>query len=162
MKEDTTRLRLLRLTLNADLLKGVGALVDIDFNYENLEFDLLVNNRTVLEYTIEIEKNNNLTFTYKNDEKEDGEDRNLIIENIEITDEKDTFHKITMKEIFESIGIDFGDRNENMSEVYSASINQFIFCSIIFDEKSKPRYRFDYPITIYNNQTWMLPIHFDK
>lgn len=154
--------RKIRLTLNADLCKGVGALVDIDFNYENLEFDLLINERTVLEYSIEPARNNNLIFTYKNDEEEDGEDRNLIIEKIELSDSNSNFHLLSIEEICTSLGIDFEDRVKNMSLESSTQIDNFVWVSINFNENTKHRYWFDYPIRIYSNQIWTLPVVFDK
>lgn len=83
--------RKIRLTLSGTQLNGIGPMVDIDFNDENLDVDVDVTAITgtstlVKEYTVDVAAGTyNLDITFKNDENGDT-DRNLYIENIEIAD----------------------------------------------------------------------------
>ena len=89
------KVRKIRITLDADLFADEGPLIDIDLGYDNLELDLHVDEKTVKEYELDLPAGTHqLTFIYKNNNVYDGsirpytpsegEDRNLIIEQIEI------------------------------------------------------------------------------
>jgi hypothetical protein len=88
--------RKIRLTLSSTLNHGVGALVDVDFNNENLDVDVDVAvengvSNLIKEYTVDVAPGvYNLDITYKNDVADDLDndgnmdvDRNLVIEKIE-------------------------------------------------------------------------------
>lgn len=88
--------RKIRLTLSSKLYNGVGALIDVDFNSENLDVDLDVAaeygvSTLIKEYTVSVAAGiYNLDISYKNDDAVDNNadgvldaDRNLVIEKIE-------------------------------------------------------------------------------
>jgi hypothetical protein len=88
--------RKIRLTLSSTLNNNVGALIDVDFNSENLDVDLDVAaeygvSALIKEYTIDATAGTyNLDISYKNDVADDIDkdgvmevDRNLVIEQIE-------------------------------------------------------------------------------
>jgi hypothetical protein len=82
--------RKIRLTLSSTIVNNVGALIDVDFNGENLDVDVEVtaeNGSSVLvkEYTVDVEPGTyNLDIAFKNDQGDVG-DRNLVIEKIEFS-----------------------------------------------------------------------------
>lgn len=96
--------RKIRLTLSSKLKNGSGAIVDVDFNNENLDMDLEVVNQfgessMQLEYAVDVLAGNyNLEITYKNDEADEVDgvlvDRNLIIEHIEVANDGVTYEHI--------------------------------------------------------------------
>lgn len=86
--------RKIRLTLSSTIYDVVGALIDVDFDSENLDVDLDVAaengvSTLIKEYTIDVAAGTyNLDISFKNDNADSsGEtisiDRNLIIEKIE-------------------------------------------------------------------------------
>lgn len=88
--------RKIRLTLSSTLNNGVGALIDVDFNGENLDVDLDVAAQNgvstlIKEYTVDVAAGTyDLDISYKNDAADDSDsdgildvDRNLVIEKIE-------------------------------------------------------------------------------
>jgi hypothetical protein len=89
--------RKIRLTLSSTIINNLGALIDVDFNGENLDVDVEVTaergvSNLVKEYTVDVTSGTyNLDVTYKNDMADDLDndgsletDRNFIIEKIEI------------------------------------------------------------------------------
>jgi len=87
--------RKIRLTMSSHLKDGIGAIVDVDFNGENLDVDLEIDaaeggGTVVREYTVEAAAGAyDLEIDYKNDQAEmtdDGvrEDRNLVLEHLEL------------------------------------------------------------------------------
>lgn len=87
--------RKIRLTLSSTIYDVVGALIDVDFDSENLDVDLDVTaergvSTLIKEYTIDVAAGTyNLDISFKNDNADSsgetiGNDRNLIIEKIEV------------------------------------------------------------------------------
>jgi hypothetical protein len=92
--------RKIRLTLSSTIVNNVGALIDVDFNGENLDVDVEIAaergvSSLVKEYTVDVTSGTyNLDLTYKNDMADDLDndssfetDRNLIIEKIEFSND---------------------------------------------------------------------------
>ncbi len=92
--------RKIRLTLSSKLYNGVGALIDVDFDSENLDVDLDITAEygvatLIKEYTVNVAAGiYNLDISYKNDDAVDSDndgvfelDRNLIIEKIEFAND---------------------------------------------------------------------------
>lgn len=92
--------RKIRLTLSSELVNDTGAIIDVDFNGENLDADLEITQQygtdsILKEYTVDVDAGEyNLDITYKNDSALDEnsdlvleEDRNLVIEKVEIADD---------------------------------------------------------------------------
>lgn len=86
--------RKIRLTLSSTLLDDTGALIDVDFDSENLDVDLEVAaengvSTLIKEYTVDAATGTyNLDISFKNDNTNSSNetivnDRNLIIEKIE-------------------------------------------------------------------------------
>lgn len=86
--------RKIRLTLSSTLLDDTGALIDVDFDSENLDVDLEVAaengvSTLIKEYTVDAATGTyNLDISFKNDNTNSSSgtiinDRNLIIEKIE-------------------------------------------------------------------------------
>jgi hypothetical protein len=86
--------RKIRLTLSSTLLDDTGALIDVDFDSENLDVDLEVAaengvSTLIKEYTVDAATGTyNLDISFKNDNADNSSetivnDRNLIIEKIE-------------------------------------------------------------------------------
>jgi hypothetical protein len=92
--------RKIRLTLSSTLHNGVGALIDVDFDSENLDVDVDVAaengvstlikeytvNATAGTYNLDISYKNDTAIDVNNDNIVDG-DRNLIIEKIEFAND---------------------------------------------------------------------------
>ena len=87
--------RKIRLTLSSTLLDDIGALIDVDFDSENLDVDLEVAaehgvSTLIKEYTVDAAIGTyNLDISFKNDNTNSSSgtivnDRNLIIEKIEV------------------------------------------------------------------------------
>lgn len=92
--------RKIRLTLSSELINDIGAIIDIDFNGENLETDYEITAEygtanIVREYTVDVAAGDyTLDVTFKNDSALDtngdlllDKDRNLVIERVEIADD---------------------------------------------------------------------------
>ena len=104
--------RKIRLTLSSTLVNNVGALIDIDFDEVNLEADLLISaehgvSTLVKEYTVDVLAGNyNLDIVFKNDHADDlnndgnfDDDRNLIIEKIEFSNDSITYEDLLVNSI---------------------------------------------------------------
>lgn len=89
--------RKIRLTLSSTKVNNIGALIDVDFDSENLDVDLDVAaeygvSTLIKEYTVDVAAGTyNLDISYKNDLANDSDndgfmelDRNLFIEKIEV------------------------------------------------------------------------------
>lgn len=82
--------RKIKLTMSGDVMGGINAIVDIDFNGVNLDGDLEItgikgSTTHVREYTVDVDAGSyTLGVEYKNDANSDTEDRNFYIEAIEI------------------------------------------------------------------------------
>ena len=92
--------RKIRLTLSSEIVDDTGAIIDVDFNGENLETDYEVTaaygtSTVVREYTVDVAAGDySLDVTFKNDSALDTDgdllldkDRNLVIERVEIADD---------------------------------------------------------------------------
>ena len=87
--------RKIRVTMSSTKVDDVGALVDIDFNNENLDVDVDVDatngeSTLVKEYTVDVTHGTyDLAFTFKNDvgASDPNIDRNLYIEQLEIAND---------------------------------------------------------------------------
>jgi hypothetical protein len=103
--------RKIRVTLSGEKAFGVGPLVDIDFNNENLDVDIevdVVKGETPLikEYTVDVEPGiYNLDIIFKNDYAEDttgdnelDQDRNLYIEKIEYANDGVDYQTLIVNE----------------------------------------------------------------
>lgn len=100
--------RKIRLTLSSKLKNDIGAIVDVDFNNENLDLDLEVTNQfgessMQLEYAVDVAAGDyNLEILFKNDEADmvDGvmDDRNLVIEHIEVANDGVNFEHVCFAE----------------------------------------------------------------
>lgn len=87
--------RKIKLTMSSHLKDDIGAIVDVDFNGENLDVDLEIDaaegvGTVVREYTVDVPAGTyDLEIDYKNDAADlipDGvtQDRNLVLEHLEI------------------------------------------------------------------------------
>lgn len=130
--------RKIRMTLASDLHEQVGALIDIDFNNENLEFDLQLDetagNGTTREYVFDLPAGTyDLTFTFKNDVADfPGEDRNLIIENLEVANDGVNYQPIKIEGLNPMDPLFFGTfigtellEDSTLAEVFDFPIRMF-------------------------------------
>ena len=92
--------RKIRLTLSSEIVNDTGAIIDVDFNGVNLDTDYEVTavygtSNVLKEYTVDVSAGTyNLDVTFKNDSALDNnndlildQDRNLVIERVEIADD---------------------------------------------------------------------------
>ena len=85
--------RKIRLTLSGKQYESVGPIVDIDFNSISQDVDHEVTaisgtNTETREYTVDVDAGTyNLDLEYKNDVNADSNDRNLVIERVEIAND---------------------------------------------------------------------------
>jgi len=93
-------MRKIRVTLGSDLHNDIGANINLYFGDIELESNLAVDQTgMVREYTVDVENGTyDLRFVFLNDEADDfdnngtlEEDRNFIIENLEIANDGETF-----------------------------------------------------------------------
>lgn len=101
--------RKIRLTLSGAQYESMGPIIDVDFNGINQDLDhevtaIYETNNEIREYTIDVDAGTyNLGIEFKNDAKElDSEsgvnDRNLIIERVEIANDGTNYAGVFMTE----------------------------------------------------------------
>jgi hypothetical protein len=94
--------RKIRLTLSSSLLNGVGALADVDFNGENLDADIDVSaeygiSTLIKEYTVDAAAGSHiLNVVFKNDQSSETDDRNLVIEKVEVANDGTNYERFIL------------------------------------------------------------------
>ena len=144
--------RKIRLTLSSTIINNLGALIDVDFNGENLDIDLEVTavsgvSNLIKEYTVDATAGtHNLDIFFKNDVGDSSGDRNLIIEKIEISNDGINYSPFVVTE--------FNSNVKSTTEPYN-------FNEMGYVRKANPDFNPDLPVTDSNTRK-LLNLEFDE